>query len=59
MWSWKGDSMSLVATEHVSDSAVITVPADGLAPLGARASAGTVTTKPGSCISPGPAREGY
>ena len=36
--------------ENVSNCPVIIVPADGLAPLGARPSAGTVMTNAGSCM---------
>ena len=44
--------------ENVSNFAVSIVPADDLAPCGARASVGTVMTKVGSLIYSGPALEG-
>ena len=45
-------------TENLFKFIVITVATDGLAPLGARPSAGTLITKYESCIYIGPALEG-
>ena len=42
----------------MSNFVVSTAPADGLAPIGAKPSAGTTMTKFGPCKSMGPALEG-
>ena len=61
-WSLKDYAKSLIARkknseENISNSVSSTVPADGLAPLGARTSAGTVMTKLRSHICSGLALE--
>ena len=45
--------------EILSNYVIMTVPADGLAPLGARPSADTVMTKFSSCIYTGPALQEF
>ena len=51
-WIWwlRGNWWASKHGKNIYNFEVITVPADGLAPLGARPSAGTVMTKFGSCI---------